>query len=705
MRYVHYGRFSTDMQNPTSIEDQLRVCRERAEREGWTFIGAYADRAMTSATHLRPGYQRVLQDARSAQFDVVVAEALDRISRDQEHLSHFYKHLTFNGVRLFTLSEGWISEILVGAGGMVGAVFMKQLSEKTHRGLRGRVEAGKSGGGLTYGYDVVRTPRPDGTFDVGDRRINEAEAAIVRRIMEAYASGMPPRKIALMLNNEGIPGPRGKGWGASTINGNAERGVGILNNPLYVGKMVWNKLKYMRDPDTGKRRSRVNDAGAVIEKEVPDLRIISDELWQRVKARQKAVSFTVKGVAKQPWDRRRPRYLLSGLAKCGCCGGGFVTISQTHMGCATARNKGMCENRLAIDRVKLEKTVVAGLRQHLMAPEIFKEFCDAYIAETNRSRMNANAERAGAEAELAKIKRRLRQIVDAIAEGVPARTLKDELLALEAREDVLKAKLEAVPEQKVLLNPGMAEVYRARVADLQAALERPETDRDAAEAIRSLVDKVLLVPVDGKLAIDLYGEIGALLKLAVGKKGRDVLGPVTEQLVMVAGARLSFCSPGLGSGFECRFPLVLSTSYRREPLPLHASGKRRGNSVSSVSVGKRKETGPLGVSDARSPAATASFKTRRAERSGRPVTRAASPRSISPRISVSVSSLPVSGFSLSDRSTRLPRRRFRVSMSNRLDMKVIWSRQTLRNQSVNSSRVRSDRLPRPSRSPCLGMSA
>jgi site-specific DNA recombinase len=537
MRWSHYGRFSTDMQNPTSIDDQLRICRERCDREGWTFADAYEDRAMTGTTHLRPGYQRLLNDARLGKFDVVIAEALDRISRDQEHLAHFYKHLNFNGVKLFTLSEGWVSEIHIGLGGTMGALYVKQLSEKTHRGLRGRVEAGKSGGGLTYGYDVVRTPKADGTFDVGGRKVNEAEAKIVIRILESYAAGMPPRKIAWMLNEEGVPGPRGTAWGASTINGNAERGTGILNNSLYVGKLVWNKLKYMKDPETGKRRSRVNDAADVIEKDVPDLRIVSDELWTRVKARQKQVSFTTSGAAKQPWDRRRPRYLLSGLTKCGDCGAGFVTISQTHLGCAAARNKGTCQNRLAIARDKLEATVLAGLKHHLMAPELFKEFCDAFIAEVNRGRMNATADRAAVESELAKIKRRLRQIVDAIAEGVPARSLKDELLALEAREDVLNAKLAETPAPtKVLINPGMVEIYRARVADLHNALSKPEMDKEATEAIRSLIEKIVLVPKGGRLVIDLYGEIGTMLKLASAKKGRDVLGPVFEQLVMVAGA-------------------------------------------------------------------------------------------------------------------------------------------------------------------------
>ncbi len=537
MRYVIYARYSTDMQSPSSIEDQLRICRERGDAEGWTFAAAYHDAGMGGTDPNRPGYNRLLDDIKARKLELVVAEAMDRLGRDAEHLQSLNKHLKFNNVRAFTLSEGLLTDLHFGLGGTMGALYVQQLAEKTHRGLRGRVEAGRSGGGLTYGYAVVRTQRPDGTFDVGGRRINEAEAAVVRRIFEAYAAGMPPRKIALMLNAEGIAGPRGKGWGASTINGNAVRGVGTLNNRLYVGKLVWNKLKYMKDPDTAKRRSRVNPAGVVIEKDVPELRIVSDELWARVKARQQEVSFTVTGAAKQPWDRRRPRYLLSGLAKCGRCGGGFVMISKTHMGCATARNKGLCDNRLAIARDKLEATVLAGLAHNLMAPELFKEFCAAFVTEVNRARMGANAERAAADAELAKIKRRLVEIVDAVAKGMRSRTLQEEILALEAQEDALKLKLASTPEQKVLLNPAMADIYRARVAGLQEALSRPNADREAAEAVRSLVEKVVLVPVGGKLAIDLYGEIGTILRLAIRQKGSTVLGPVSEQLVMVAGAR------------------------------------------------------------------------------------------------------------------------------------------------------------------------
>jgi DNA invertase Pin-like site-specific DNA recombinase len=537
MKAAIYARFSSDLQSPTSIRDQMRICRERCDREGWAYVGSYEDPAMSGTSKFRPGYQRLLADVRQGICDVVVAESLDRLTRDAEHIAQLYKILVFAGVKLFTLSEGWVTEIHVGFGGVMGSLYLKQLAEKTHRGLRGRVEAGKSGGGLTFGYDVVRTPRADGTFEVGDRRVNNTEAIIVRRILESYAAGMPPRKIAWMLNAEGVPGPRGKGWGASTINGNAERGVGIINNQLYVGRLIWNRLKFLKDPETGKRRSRLNEGRDVVEKDVPELRIVSDELWVRVKARQKAVSFTVSGAVKKPWDRRRPRYLLSGLAKCGCCGGGYAMISQSHMGCSNARSKGICKNRQAIGRTAVEATILNALKTQLMAPDLFKVFCEEFIREVNKARQNAGADRAAAEAELVKIGRRLRHIVDAIADGASARTLKDEMATLEQREDELNAKLAATPEQKVLFNPNMADAYRKRVVALHTAISTPGGDLESFEAIRSLIEKVVVTPVDGKLTIDLFGQIAAILRLSAAKRGDDVLGPVSEQLVMVAGAR------------------------------------------------------------------------------------------------------------------------------------------------------------------------
>jgi hypothetical protein len=143
------------------------------------------------------------------------------------------------------------------------------------------------------------------------------------------------------------------------------------------------------------------------------------------------------------------------------------------------------------------------------------------------------------ETELAKVKKRLRQIVDAIAEGVAARTLKDELLAPEAREDVLRDRLDAAtPENKVLLNPNMSGIYRAHVSRLHEALGGSE-DHEAFEAIRSLIQQVVVTPGRGKPTIDLHGQIAAILNLTAGKKAATELGGLAEQLVVVAGARSS----------------------------------------------------------------------------------------------------------------------------------------------------------------------
>src|SRR6266478_5132375 len=155
MRAAIYARYSTDLQREASIEDQVRVCRQRIKREGWKLGATYSDAASSGASRLRPGYQKLLEDARAGAFDVVVAEALDRLSRDQEDVAGLFKHLSFAGVTMVTLAEGDISELHVGLKGTMNALFLKDIGKKTWRGLEGRVRQGRSGGGLCFGYDVV----------------------------------------------------------------------------------------------------------------------------------------------------------------------------------------------------------------------------------------------------------------------------------------------------------------------------------------------------------------------------------------------------------------------------------------------------------------------------------------------------------------------------------------------------------------------
>jgi site-specific DNA recombinase len=218
-------------------------------------------------------------------FDVVLAESLDHFSRDQEDTAGLFKRLTFAGVNIVTLAEGDITHLHIGFKGTMKALFLKDLAEKTHRGLRGRIEDGKSAGGLCYGYRVVKAFN-GGTVTTGEREIEPAEAAIVERMFREFVAGVSPKQIAKNLNRERVPGPFGGPWSPSTIYGNAKRGTGILNNELYVGRLVWNRLRYMKNPDTGKRVSRLNPASEWMSRNVPQLRIVPDDLWTAAKSRQ-----------------------------------------------------------------------------------------------------------------------------------------------------------------------------------------------------------------------------------------------------------------------------------------------------------------------------------------------------------------------------------------------------------------------------------
>jgi len=148
MRAAIYARYSFDLQSTASIEDQIRLCRERVAHENGTSIEVYTDYAISgSSLKNRPGIRALLNDAKSRRFDYVIAEALDRISRDQEDIAAIYKRLRHADIRLVTLAEGEISELHIGLKGTMNALFLNDLAHKTRRGQRGRVEAGKIPGG------------------------------------------------------------------------------------------------------------------------------------------------------------------------------------------------------------------------------------------------------------------------------------------------------------------------------------------------------------------------------------------------------------------------------------------------------------------------------------------------------------------------------------------------------------------------------
>jgi site-specific DNA recombinase len=534
MRAAIYARYSSDNQRDASIEDQVRQCRARIDEEEWQRGEVYSDHAISGATTLRPGYQKMLEDARSGRFEVLVAEALDRLSRDQENIAGLFKQLSFAGVRLITLSEGEIGELHVGLKGTMNALFLKDLAQKTRRGLEGRIRHGKAGGGLCFGYDIVHSVDPAGEPVRGERRINQIEASIVRRIFEEFAKGRSPRAIAGALNKEKIPGPAGRTWGPSTIYGNWRRGTGILNNELYIGRLVWNRQQFIKDPNTGRRQARLNPETKWIVESVPQLRIVDDHLWKLVKERQRESRSRVmtedKGIRSE--RARRPRYLLSGLLRCGACGGGYSKISQSHYGCSTARNKGTCRNLLTLRRDELEAKVLNGLRHRLMRPEMVRLFIEEFHREVNRQASEQDLRHDRTKRDLEKTEREIRRLIEAIKAGVPGDIIKGEMTTLETRRSDLLGQLETAPPPAPRLHPSIAEIYRQKIVNLGKALNDERRRAEAAECIRELIEEIRLVPEKGKLRIELFGKLAALINLA-NKNPRS--GGTGVQVTLVAG--------------------------------------------------------------------------------------------------------------------------------------------------------------------------
>ena len=531
-RCAIYARFSTDRQSESSAEDQVRDCRARADAEGWTVVEVYSDLALSGASNRRPGLNALLADAASGAFDVVLSEALDRVSRNQSDIALIYQRLTFAGVALETLSEGPVNELHIGLKGTMSALFLKDLADKIRRGQRGSLARGRIPGGLCYGYDVVRELRPDGTVDGGRRRINPEQAAVVRRVLRDYTNGRSPRAIAHELNAEGIPSARGGEWRPSAIVGNRARQIGLLHNPIYVGRYVYNRVRMLRDPESRRRVSRPNPADEHQSIELPELRIVDDELWQRVQdVRQSRSCGPLVG-------RRRPSHLFSGLVRCGVCGGAYAVVTRDRLGCTRAREAGSCANDHRLSLAELQRRVLGGLTEQLLSPDAVSLLVREYHLERTRQSAELAKLRKSAERRLQKADAAVVRLVDAIASGgAEFADVRDALAQRSAERDAARAVLaeeDAVPV--IVLHPHIAAAYRDRVRSLTEGLDAGTPPTDAIrDLIRSLVDSVAIHPVDTGVEIEIIGSLESAVALANGARPPKKGTPLTAMGVAEEG--------------------------------------------------------------------------------------------------------------------------------------------------------------------------
>ena len=503
MRTLLYARYSSQLQNAASIEDQVALLRQRVAREGWEEVDLFTDYAISGAAGVgegqRPGLHALLARVEAGGVDQVLTESTDRIARHQGDAFQIRERLRFAGARLFTLLDGEVDEITGTIKGLMDARMREDLAARVRRGHRGVAGKGRSPSSVAYGYR--RKPLLDeaGELVRGLREIDADEATIVRRIFREFAAGRSARAIAASLNDDGVQAPRARFWRATTLIGTPSLGTGMLRNRLYVGEVVYGRTTGMQSPATRQRVVRASSEQATVGA-APALRIVDDDLWEAVQQQLLATA----GI--RPERARRPKHVLSGLGVCGVCGGPWIIVGdngkarQRVWACARAHEKG-CTNRRMITGHRYQARVLAELKGQMLAPDVVSAYVRTYHREHARETQALTRDRERLERRLAEAARKRDRLVAAIAEGGSSFAEVRAALAA-ARDDYerIRRELASVDALPVLaLHPGLADEYRRQIEGLEELLADPAAHLEAIPQIRALIQRIELVPAEGKL--------------------------------------------------------------------------------------------------------------------------------------------------------------------------------------------------------------
>ncbi len=377
VRIAIYARYSCDQQRETSIEDQIRRCKEIAEYLGlqvseWLVFSDSALSGQAHALEKREGLQKLERAWGSNAFDILMLDAFERLARDgmeQEKLiqrlkaSRRVRLITSDGID--TSREGW--ELLLRMKGAISQAEISNLQHRVGRGMVGQLERGYMIATPPFGYDLKRE------YDAQDNRIgthwvvNPDEADLVRQIFQRRKDGQSMPQIAIWLNELGIPCTRkarkadGGFWRQSRVRI-------LLANPIYKGMFIWHGSTTFK--------TRAAERGEAIKERHyarPELRLVSDETWDLCNARKQTRS-----------NHGGGKNALAGLLTCGCCGGTLVlTVNSSAQSvycanCTTAKACARKEGRLTVTvaTVGVKKLLSEALR-FFLTPEFVRVFRQA----------------------------------------------------------------------------------------------------------------------------------------------------------------------------------------------------------------------------------------------------------------------------------------------------------------------------------------
>jgi site-specific DNA recombinase len=491
-RIAIYARYSSDLQNPTSVEDQVALCRHLA-RDHFAAepsqLSVYFDAAISGATMQRSDIRRLLADASAERFDLVIAEGLDRVSRNLRDIAGIYEILKFHRIGMWTAHEGHITELHIAFKGAMNALYLEDMGDKMRRGQSARIAGGFALSACPYGYRITRGVVDERGRNVnGVREIDPEQAVIVRRIFQEFASGRGVREILDGLIADGVPWENGRPWLWRSILGRAIFDEGILRNEMYLGRLVYNKRVTQRDPTTGKKRYRVQPRSAWTRVEVPHLRIVSDDLWQAVRARLDTIAQPSPPKRKLPLNmtthNQRP---LTGWVRCGACGATKSIANSTRYVCNSFRFEKVCRNgRGTREGVLLDAVFSALLERINFGADFRPQMVRVFAQQADRS--------GDLSAEEADIAAQIERYMDAIGAGVDKKTAIERILDLQNRLKDVREELGRMMLPNLPTEAGIRSRLRRAVMELRAS--GAITDQRAAFGL--LLDSITLTPIAGE---------------------------------------------------------------------------------------------------------------------------------------------------------------------------------------------------------------
>ncbi len=522
-RCAIYARYSNEKQNSLTIDQQVRKCREFAGSHTLRVLDPhiYADEAISGATDDRTGLKRLLAAAmeRPRAFDVVLVDDTSRMSRDLEHSLGIMKRLKFAGIRVVFVSQGFDtsapqSQTLLTVHGLVDSLYLEELAKKTFRGVEQLALNGLHTGGRVFGYrrvpiesaierDTYDRPKIEGVR----LAVDPDQARTVRRIFERYMAGHSLKRIAIDLNHDRILSPQpqkgriARSWCPSSVRH-------ILHNERYRGVIFWGRTQKIRS-ESGKRIYRRKPQSDWRRREIPEQRIISDELWNAVQQRMQAVNELYALEARRPGILRARAasspYVFSGLLKCALCGASITIVSgysrkrrDVRYGCSMHynRGRGACPNTLLIPRRAIEEQLLAGLQAQVLDPDVMAYTLDRFESELKRAIDRHRGDIEASRRQEAAIEKKISNLTAALADGFKSSAILADLTRLEAELTEIRLRAAAsLPEAIAVKMRDARRFAKERLKDLQAVFAG-----DAATVraeISKHVQKITLTP-DGR---------------------------------------------------------------------------------------------------------------------------------------------------------------------------------------------------------------